>query len=68
MELSEHSFSGTGIHHLPPLVPGLQLCDVESVLPDETKVCVLWRMVPVDVDGGGVNPHSRHIGGAADGG
>ena len=54
MERSEDNLSGFRIDNLPPPGPSLQFCDIESVLPDEAIVSVVWRVVPVDVDGGGV--------------
>ena len=61
MERSEDDFSGLRVDNLPPPGPSLQFCDIESVLPDEAIVSVIWRVVPVDVDGGGVKCDSSDI-------
>lgn len=54
MERSDDSLSSFRVDNLPPPRPCLQLRHIESVLPDEAVVGVMWGVVPIDVDGGGV--------------
>ena len=61
MERWDDGFSGICLNHFPPLASSLQLCDIESVLPDEAIMCVLWRVVPVDMDGGRIKLNSSNV-------
>ena len=60
-ERSKDNLSGFRVDNLPPPGPCLQFCDVESVLPDEAIVSIVWRVVPVYVDGGGVKRDGSDI-------